>query len=135
MKKRLKKISLLNNKVRYKGFVSNKVILNIQREADFLINARSPDEEYVKYSFPSKTLEYMLSGTPLITTMLPGIPEEYKDYVLILENNNPLVICEMLENVIRMDKEEIEQLGLKALDFAKSRNYINQGQKIIDFLS
>lgn len=130
----LKRISTMDERIRYKGFVSNEEILKVQREADFLINARSAEDEYVKYSFPSKTLEYMLSGTPLITTMLPGIPEEYKNYVLVLKDNSPLTICKMLKKVIKLEKEERYLIGLKALEFAKGKNYINQGKKIIDTL-
>lgn len=130
----LKKVCSENKKIRYKGFVPNDEILAIQREADFLINARSAEDQYVKYSFPSKTLEYMLSGTPLITTMLPGIPEDYKDYVLVLNDNEPRTICEMLQKVINIDKQERYNIGLKALEFAKTKNYINQGRKILNFL-
>jgi glycosyltransferase involved in cell wall biosynthesis len=60
----LRQICLKNKNIKYYGFVPNEKALRAQREADFLINARSADDEYVKYSFPSKTLEYMLSGTP-----------------------------------------------------------------------
>ncbi|MBS4200595.1 glycosyltransferase [Bacillus sp. FJAT-49732] len=130
----LKKVSTIDERIRYRGFVSNEDILKIQRGADFLINARSAEDEYVKYSFPSKTLEYMLSGTPLITTMLPGIPEEYKNYVLVLKDNSPLTICNMLKKVIKLEIEERYLIGFKALEFAKGKNYINQGKKIIDTL-
>lgn len=128
------KVAEKNSRIRYKGFVSNKEILDIQREADFLINARSSEEEFVKYSFPSKTLEYMLSGTPLITTMLPGIPEEYKDYVIVLDNNKPEVIAKKLNEFLEYTPDECSQLGLKALKFAESKNYINQAEKILNFL-
>ncbi|WP_423188939.1 glycosyltransferase [Alkalibacterium sp. f15] len=132
--KELSEISEQNNRVKYKGFVSNKEILDIQRKADFLINARSNDEEFVKYSFPSKTLEYMLSGTPLLTTLLPGIPEEYKEYVIILDNNSPEAIAEKLEEVIKYSSYNRNQIGLKAQKFARTKNYINQSEKIINFL-
>lgn len=93
----LKKVCSEYKNIRYKGFLLNDKILEVQREADFLINARSAEDEYVKYSFPSKTIEYMLSGTPLITTMLPGIPEDYRDYVFVLDNNDAKTICEMIQ--------------------------------------
>ncbi|MFF2755787.1 glycosyltransferase [Psychrobacillus sp. NPDC058041] len=131
----LEKVCTINNNIRYKGFIPNKDILKIQREADFLINARSAEDEYVKYSFPSKTLEYMLSGTPLITTMLPGIPDEYKDYIILLENNDPQNISETLHRVKRLNKQERINIGMNALEFAKSKNYVKQGRKIINFLS
>jgi glycosyltransferase involved in cell wall biosynthesis len=127
-------ISKMNPNVIYKGFIPNTEILKVQREADFLINARSDKEEFVKYSFPSKTLEYMLSGTPLITTMLPGIPEEYRDYVIVLDNNNPETITKKLDEVLKYSSYERNQIGLKALKFAESKNYINQARKIIDFI-
>ncbi len=118
----------------YKGFVKNSEILKVQREADFLINARSSDDEYVKYSFPSKTLEYMLSGTPLITTMLPGIPLEYKDYVVVLDNNTPEVIAKKLNEVQKYSGHKCYQIGLRAQSFAESRDYIKQSKKIIEFI-
>ena len=130
----LASIMKLNHNVIYKGFVRNNEILKIQREADFLINARSSEEEFVKYSFPSKTLEYMLSGTPLITTMLPGIPEEYRDYVIVLDNNNPEVIAKKLQEVFKYSSYERNHIGMKALEFAKSKNYISQARRIIDFI-
>lgn len=133
--KELIEIVKSNNKIVYRGFVSNSEILKIQRNADFLINARSDKEEFTKYSFPSKTIEYMLSGTPLITTILPGMPEEYKDYVIILENNSPDTIKATIENTLNMDQYEIYNIGEKARKFALSKNYQNQGKKIIDFIN
>ncbi|WP_235218497.1 glycosyltransferase [Paenibacillus sp. FSL R7-269] len=130
----LKKICMINENVHYKGFVTNEEIIKIQRDADFLINARSADEYYVKYSFPSKTLEYMLSGTPLISTVLPGMPEDYMNYMLVLENNEPKTIAGLLQKVSLMNKTEKYKLGLKAMEFAKSKNYVNQGKKVVSFL-
>lgn len=124
-----------NFKIHYKGFVSNKEIMKIQRAADFLINARSPNEEFVKYSFPSKTLEYMLSGTPLITTMLPGIPDEYKEHVIILEDNSPETIARVVLNIMSIDNNTLQKLGVDAQLFALSRKYQVQGRRILDFIS
>lgn len=130
----LKKICHDHKKICYKGFVSNKEVLAIQRNADFLINARSIDSEYVKYSFPSKTLEYMLSGTPVITTLLPGIPDEYRKYVFVLEDSRPETIASRIQSLNRMSKEEIRVYGVKAQEFAASKNYQVQGKKIINFI-
>lgn len=123
-----------NNNVIYKGFVSNKEIIKIQRQADFLINARSSEDEFVKYSFPSKTLEYMLSGTPLITTMLPGIPEEYKDYVIVLDNNSAEAISRKLEEVLNYSYDDRHKIGLRALEFTNNKNLYNQSSRIIKFI-
>ena len=45
------------------------------------MNPRSADAEYTKYSFPSKTIEYLATGVPVVMNRLPGIPEEYEYFV------------------------------------------------------
>lgn len=130
----LKKIVLEYNNIVYGGFLANNDILDIQRKADFLINARSADDEYVKYSFPSKTIEYMISGTPLITTMLKGIPNEYEQYIIKLEDNKVETIYKKINDLISIDVKERNLIGLKAKEFVKGKNYINQGIRISKFI-
>ncbi|WEV22672.1 glycosyltransferase [Clostridium perfringens] len=132
--KELTEESKLNKNIKYKGFVSNDKILDIQRNADYLINARSATDEYVKYSFPSKTLEYMISGTPVISTMLPGIPEEYKNYFFVLKDNNVKTICDMIKKLKNISEEERVNTGIKAQKFALNKNYIVQGKRIVNFI-
>lgn len=130
----LTKISQINKNINYNGFISNNNILDVQRNADFLLNARSPQEDFVKYSFPSKTLEYMLSGTPLISTMLPGIPNEYSKYIFKLDDNNPNTIARSVYECSLISQEARKKMGQKALAFAKTKDYITQGNKIVEFL-
>lgn len=132
--KELIKESECNENISYKGFVSNDKILDIQRSADYLINARSSKDEYVKYSFPSKTLEYMISGTPVISTMLPGIPDEYKNYFLVLKDNDAKTVCNMIKKIKNISQEERVSIGIKAQKFALNKNYIVQGRRIINFI-
>ena len=65
-------------RIKIMGSAPNAVVMKHQREAALLINPRK-NQEMAKYSFPSKTLEYMLSGTPMLGYKLAGIPEEYYD--------------------------------------------------------
>lgn len=128
------RLSQVDSRIRFMGWVPNAVSLQAQRDADFLINARSPEDDYVKYSFPSKTLEYMLSGTPLITTLLPGIPDEYFEHVIPMKDNTPETICETLQMAFLMDKSLRKTIGLRALNFALGKSYLSQGKKICHFM-
>lgn len=130
----LRQICLKNKNIRYYGFVPNEKALRAQREADFLINARSADDYYVKYSFPSKTLEYMLSGTPLITTILPGMPEDYRDFVIVLEDSSPRTISETLQKASELSVHERRKIGINALEFAKTKDFRTQGEQIANFI-
>lgn len=78
-----------NPRIRYFGVVPHSQILAYERRASLLVNLRPTQETYTEYSFPSKTIEYMLSGTPLLTTRLKGIPDAYFDYVFTADSGRP----------------------------------------------
>ena len=50
-------------------------------KADVLVNPRKNDEEYTKYSFPSKTIEYLLTGNPTVGYILDGMPKIYNEFI------------------------------------------------------
>ena len=80
-----KKLAQQYPAVKYKGVAPNAVIVEEELKATLLVNPRPTGEEYTKYSFPSKNMEYMASGTPVLTTCLPGMPAEYNEYVYLLK--------------------------------------------------
>ena len=57
-----------------------------QLKANVLINPRSNDEDFVKYSFPSKNLEYLASGSLVVAHFLKGMPEVYRDFMLCIND-------------------------------------------------
>ena len=75
--------------VKYMGVAKNAEIVRQEQKASLLVNPRPTAPEYTKYSFPSKNMEYMASGTPLLTTKLPGMPEDYYPHIYLLEDETP----------------------------------------------
>lgn len=127
--------SHVNKRIIYHGFINpDKVALEIQKY-DFLINARTPSDNYVKYSFPSKVTEYMSSGRPLITTFLPGMPDEYRNYLLILDENTPSEMAKQIQVFINMNHEERLILGKRAKDFIYTKDIFSTSEKIKEFLT
>ena len=70
-----------SNNIFYHGQVPNDKMMEIQKNADLLVCPRKPDDFTTKYTFPSKILEYICSGVPVLSNRLTGIPEEYEDYI------------------------------------------------------
>ena len=131
---KLKEICSLNDNVKYKGCVLNTELNTIEQNADLLINPRFSDEEYTKYSFPSKTLEYMTTGTPVLSTRLPGIPHEYEEYIYWFNGETVYDMQKRLEEIAMLDEKELITKGLNARTFVfKNKTNLIQGQKIIDF--
>lgn len=121
-------------RVRYLGILPNNEMVKRQKEVDLLVNPRNSNEEFTKYSFPFKNMEYMVSGTPLLTTHLPGMPDEYLDYVYIIEQETPDGIANCIKKIIA-DKERAVEVGRDAQRFVlENKNNIIQGKRVIDFI-
>ena len=69
----------IDKRIIFKGKVNYDEVIDLQQKSTVLINPRQNIEEFTKYSFPSKTMEYLASGVPVIGYKLDGIPHEYDE--------------------------------------------------------
>lgn len=85
-KEYIKNMAQKDERIIYYGFKDRNTVLGYEKEASLLILTRSPTDTYTRMSFPSKLMEYMLTGTPVMTTRIDGIPEEYFKYLNVVED-------------------------------------------------
>lgn len=131
----LKKKSQQDNSIKYFGTRDNKEIVTAQIKASLLVNPRPTREEFVKYSFPSKNLECMASGTPLATTLLPGMPIEYKEHVFLLNDESVDGYANSLSEIFSLDAIDLHNFGLSAKQFVLTeKNNISQASRIYKLL-
>jgi len=117
------------------GMVQNPELLDLEALSTVLINSRLSGAEFTKYSFPSKVLEYMMTGRPVITTMLPGIPREYREYLFILQDETPLGLAKLLQEVCEKPLAELSEIGQRARSFVlREKNYLRQGERMFQFI-
>ena len=127
--------NLKSEKIVYCGSVDNKEVVRQEKKATLLINPRFTNEEYTKFSFPSKIMEYMSSGTAVLTTKLAGIPEEYNKYLYYIEDETIYGMKEAIEKTLKKPREELISFGNQAQQFVlKKKNNIIQGKNIISFI-
>ena len=136
-KNELKEHIKQDNRIIYKGQLPRKEILRLQRYADLLVNPRTPDGEFTKYSFPSKTMEYLASGTPTLLYKLPGIPDEYYKYCFTLDcNNNIKDLSEKMIYILTLPEDILRQKGIEARNYIlNNKNPYVQCQKIFNLIN
>ena len=121
-------------KTKYMGMLSQSAIFEKMREATLLLNPRPSNLGLAKYSVPSKTFEYMASGTPILMTKLPGIPEEYYSHLYFFADESVASFKEELERVLSYDNSVLFQKGKNAAVFLKENKACEkQTKKILDF--
>lgn len=126
----------VNPKIKYLGQKPRHEIISLQSRAFLLINPRGSSGEFTKYSFPSKIIEYFLSGRPTFMYKLPGIPEEYFEYCYTSDQEDfeTLAIC--LEQISKIDPDKMSIKGISAREFIiNNKSSKIQSKKIIDLVN
>lgn len=121
--------------IKYLGFLPPAKVAELQAQAAFLVLTRDPAEAFTRYSFPSKLLEYMAAGIPVLTTRLPGIPEEYFDYLNVVEGYSVEAIAKALTQLCAGDQACLSVKAARGRIWVletKSGNAV--GKRIIEFM-
>ena len=106
------------------------------KNADLLVSPRLPDDFTTRYTFPSKVLEYITSGTPVLSNKLPGIPVEYDDLINFTQTSNSDEWARMITNIVCDETLFFKQKANNALkSVKKNKTWDCQSEKIYNFIS
>lgn len=124
-----------DTRIKFWGLVGSQKALEFQKQATILVNPRTSDGEYTKYSFPSKTMEYLLAGKSVIINKLPGIPEEYYQFVYTPEDESVRALRDCIIRVLDTDKDKLQSKALAGRDFIiNNKNSKTQMERVIKMI-
>lgn len=132
----VERVSHEDPRIEFKGVVSRDECLTLQREATCLVNPRKPNGDITKFSFPSKTMEYMSSGTPMIGYRLEGIPSEYYEHMYTPSDLTNESLAQTMEQVASVGQAVLNDKAKAAHEFLSTNKTAKaQAQKIVEFLA
>ena len=108
--------------IKYKGNIPNSEIKAVLSGADLLINPRIDNETTDIFGFPSKMIEYLLSGTPVLTTRFAAMPEEYTQFVHLIEQQDGEGIAKAIQRVFEKPEDVRRQMCKCAYDYTFRHN-------------
>lgn len=124
-----------DKRIDYRGLLPTVEVRRLQRQVSLLVNPRHSTEDFTKYSFPSKTIEYMASGTPVLMSPLPSMPDEYKEYLYLFDDESIDGMKTKLEATLNIEPEILKEKGKSASEYIlKNKNSKVQVSKIIELL-
>ena len=131
----IKEYSKKDKRIKFLGRMTAEEVCKLQRRATLLVNPRHSGEIFTKYSFPSKTMEYMASGTPTVMSKLECIPNEYDQYLYYFDDESIEGMKNKMIEICEMDKEVLKSRGQKASAFIiEQKNAKVQANKILSVL-
>lgn len=124
----------LDPRINYLGLLPQSEVLKLQADAHYLINPRNNNEDFARYSFPSKTMEYLASGTIVLSYMLSGIPSEYTPYLYIIKDE-PDGLFNAIQGCLRLSSQGMRELASDGLSFVKhKKNPEEQAAKVLKLI-
>lgn len=112
----VKRYQEMDERIIYLGILSPKDLLEYQNRATALVSPRKNNHEYVKYSFPSKTMECLALGKPYIAHKLDSEPREYGLYIQYSgESDEELAL--KIEEILDLPRKKREEIGQRARKF------------------
>ena len=122
-------------RIEYCGYLPFDQVLGLYETADVLINMRLTQRIKTEYFFPSKMMEYLGCGVPVITTCTGHVEEEYGDFVFLLKDEGPRGLAHMIEYVASLDPTIRAEKGKAAQQHIRSHStWEAQGQRIAEFI-
>ena len=131
----LTELAKQNPNLVFLGVVDHARAHALQMHAAALINPRKNIGEFTKYSFPSKTMEYLAAGKPVLAYMLDGMPKEYAPYILQPKDNSDEALRDCIRQVFAMEPCARQEMGARGQRFVlQEKNETMQGKKILSLL-
>lgn len=133
----IRKLSAKDLRIEFLGIVPRDRVLQLQSNASLLVNPRQPNGGYTRYSFPSKNIEYLASGTPALIYELEGIPQDYYRYCYHLPATKKSVddLAAMITDIFNKSEKERIELAASAQSFIFcKKNALFQCDRIISFI-
>ena len=125
-----------DSRIKLLPILTKKELNILQKKATILINPVNPSQEFSKYFFPSKTLEYLASGTPTLMGKLDCLPDDYLNYIYLIQDFTPYGLKQRIVEICSKPDSELSLFGSNASIFIhKNKTPQVQVKKIVDFIS
>ena len=123
-------------RIRWLGLLGEQELKEASRQATVFVNPRPSSIPDNRTNFPSKVLEYLSYGRPVISTWTAGLSPEYRDVLVVLARETPATLGETIEEVVAWDDPKRRDNARRILSFLMSKKLWSlQAQTLVRWLT
>lgn len=125
-----------DSRVTYWGFSPYAEVLSLMAKATVLINPHSTTHKSARYVFPSKLIEYLATGKPVISTAsVPEVKEQYGHVMFVVQEATPEALATQIRHVAALSRRDLSLMGARARSYVLARkSWSMQGRRIAEFV-
>lgn len=131
----IKEAEIRNARVKYLGLLTAAELSTIYSQTSLLINPRLLHEPFVAFSFPSKLLEYLTTGIPVLTSNLPSIQGDLVPFLNFIHDVSVQGIAAAIQSTCSSNyANAITVAGLAKSYVLASRSPKIQAEKLLSLM-
>jgi glycosyltransferase involved in cell wall biosynthesis len=122
-------------RIRFLGLVPVERVWEEYATADLLVNLRSTAYQTHRYVFPSKVVECLATGVPLLSTKTGHVESEFGEFVFLLDAQTPDALAAKIVEIKSMSVEDRLSIGKSAQQHVlRNKTWEAQVKKIAAYL-
>jgi glycosyltransferase involved in cell wall biosynthesis len=125
-----------DSRIQYFGMQPFERVLELYGRADLLLNIRLTKSLNTRYFFPGKFMEYVASGTPVLSTCTGHVKEEFGEFVYLLEDETAEGLASRILEIANITAEKRQQRATAAQEYMRrKKNWASQSMRVADYFS
>ena len=121
-------------RARYLGYLSREALHQVYADAAVFVNPGNPDSHDNRMNFPSKLLDYLAYGKPIVSTWTAGMAREYCGLLTSPFAYTPQAYGGALEAKLELSVEACATLQTKILNWGARHTWDCQAQRLLAWL-
>ena len=124
-----------DKRIKLVGFVDDDALHRICKEASIFFNPRDPGYSNNRMIFPSKILQYMAYGKPIVSTRTDGLSPDYDCLLQIASENRAKELAAEIRSTLDLPDEDLLELKKRQYTFVtKQRSWQQQAKRLLGFI-
>ena len=125
----------IDSRITFFGLVPENKLVDLCRKASIFVNPRPNNIPGNDMNFPSKLLEYLSYGKPVLSTWTPGISDDYKGIIEVFDQETPQCLANSLLEILSWSNQDIYNKQIKIKGFlTKKKTWNIQSANLINWL-
>lgn len=104
-------------RIRFRGAIGRDALLLELRGVDLLVNPRRLDFHGIRWSFPSKLMEYVSLGVPTMTTPMPTLTPEFRQHVIVTDSDGVSALKDGIISFSQWPEDRCKSFGAASAEW------------------
>lgn len=109
-----------DRRITFHGCVDEQTLQQLSRQAWVMINPRPNSVIDSRHNFPSKVLEYLSYGKPVISTWTPGIAPALRSVLIVPDVETPAGLAHAIDSVLQWTESQCRERSLMIRRFLET---------------